>query len=474
MAPNRRALLTLLKMSDLCVGIASFLVALAITSGAGDVHEWIEFLQMRVKLTNALFVAAYFAFWHFVLRGSGLYRSYRLSAASRELRDVGVAVAVSVAPLVACGPLFQFYAVTLPFLAVFGLLAFVGLGLERRILRGLGRRIRRYGRNLRNVIIIGGGDTALDVTSRLAQREDLGYVVVEVVDLVNGDANGNGADAKATLKKVQALIEQRPIDEVFVALPLDRSHELVAGLISICEEQGVTVRVLAHVASLYWAQARVDEIEGQPVLTMCTGHTDAPGLLAKRAIDIVGATFGLVFAAPLFLLAALAVKLDSNGPVFFGQERVGLKRRRFRAYKFRTMVQGAEKMQSLLEPLNEADGPVFKIENDPRVTRVGRWLRRLSIDELPQLFNVLRGEMSLVGPRPLPVRDVNRIEVRWHKRRFSVKPGITCLWQANNRAPKFDEWIRADMEYIDNWSLALDFKILMKTIPAVLSGQGAH
>jgi lipopolysaccharide/colanic/teichoic acid biosynthesis glycosyltransferase len=131
-------------------------------------------------------------------------------------------------------------------------------------------------------------------------------------------------------------------------------------------------------------------------------------------------------------------------------------------------------MQAALEPLNEADGPVFKIENDPRVTRIGKWLRRLSLDELPQLVNVLKGEMSLVGPRPLPVRDVSRIDVRWHKRRFSVKPGITCLWQVNSRLPKFDEWIRSDMEYIDNWSLALDLKILVKTIPAVLSGQGAH
>src|SRR5262249_55876739 len=133
----------------------------------------------------------------------------------------------------------------------------------------------------------------------------------------------------------------------------------------------------------------------------------------------------------------------------------------------------AEEMQSQLEPLNEAQGPVFKIENDPRVTGVGRLLRRLSIDELPQLINVLKGEMSLVGPRPLPVRDVSRIAVRWHRRRFSVKPGITCLWQVNSRQPKFDEWIQSDMEYIDNWSLQLDFKILAKTIPAVLSGQGA-
>jgi exopolysaccharide biosynthesis polyprenyl glycosylphosphotransferase len=311
--------------------------------------------------------------------------------------------------------------------------------------------------------------------SKLDQREDLGYRVVDVIEpRVGATGNGNAATA-AVVARVESLLEQTPIDEIFVALPLDAaSQPLVAKLLAMCEEEGITVRVMAHLASLSWAHAIPDELGGQPLLTIYTGPTETSALLVKRLIDIIGALVGLVLFAPLLPFVALAVKLDSTGPVFFAQERVGLNRRRFRACKFRTMIEGAETKQAELEPLNEAEGPVFKIENDPRVTRLGQWLRRTSIDELPQLFNVLRGDMSLVGPRPLPVRDVNRIDVRWHKRRFSVKPGITCLWQVNCREPKFDEWIRQDMEYIDNWSLGLDLQILAKTIPAVLSGHGAH
>jgi lipopolysaccharide/colanic/teichoic acid biosynthesis glycosyltransferase len=171
----------------------------------------------------------------------------------------------------------------------------------------------------------------------------------------------------------------------------------------------------------------------------------------------------------------LLIRLDSPGPIFFYQERVGLNKRRFRLVKFRTMFDGANQQQQQLEHLNEADGPVFKIRSDPRVTRLGKLLRRYSIDELPQLFNVLKQDMSLVGPRPLPVRDVERIDKQGHKRRFSVKPGITCLWQVNGRSDvSFDHWVRLDLEYIDSWSLGLDMRILLKTIPAVVKGSGAY
>jgi exopolysaccharide biosynthesis polyprenyl glycosylphosphotransferase len=197
-------------------------------------------------------------------------------------------------------------------------------------------------------------------------------------------------------------------------------------------------------------------------------------LVVKRCIDIVGAIVGLVLFAPLMIAIAVAIKVTSPGPAFFSQERYGLHKRRFRMYKFRTMVPGAEKQQAEMESCNEAQGPVFKIRNDPRITSIGWMLRRTSLDELPQFFNVLRGEMSLVGPRPLPKRDVSKFDDASLMRRFSVKPGLTCLWQINGRSnTDFDHWIVLDLKYIDEWSLGLDFKIFVRTVPVILGGKGA-
>jgi exopolysaccharide biosynthesis polyprenyl glycosylphosphotransferase len=197
-------------------------------------------------------------------------------------------------------------------------------------------------------------------------------------------------------------------------------------------------------------------------------------ILVKRAMDFIASLILLTILAPIFFLIALLIKLTSPEAAFFVQERIGLNKRRFRLYKFRTMIPGAEKKLAELEDLNEVSGPVFKIKNDPRITWIGKFLRKTSIDELPQLINVLKGDMSLVGPRPLPVRDYEGFDEDWHRRRFSVRPGITCLWQVNGRSDiPFDDWMKLDMQYIDNWSLWLDLKILAQTVPAVFKSSGA-
>jgi exopolysaccharide biosynthesis polyprenyl glycosylphosphotransferase len=357
------------------------------------------------------------------------------------------------------------------FLSVFAVTTLLGLATERGIIRALARRLRQMGVNLRNVVVVGEGKSALELASGLAKRSDLGYHVVEIIHV---SAAPETRERNQIHDRVEHLIETNPVDEVFLAVPFDSWQPLIRSVVSLCDEQGVCLRIMASVGDLTWGRAVIDEVAGNPMLTVFSGPPESFPLLAKRAIDLIGALIGMLVLSPLFLLISLVIRLDSPGPVIFAQERVGYNRRRFRTYKFRTMVADADKLQASLEHLNEASGPVFKIREDPRITRVGSFLRRTSLDELPQLLNVLKGDMSLVGPRPLPVRDVERIDVRWHKRRFSVRPGITCLWQANSRAPEFDQWIKADMEYIDTWSLTLDLKILLRTIPAVLTRQGAH
>ena len=277
------------------------------------------------------------------------------------------------------------------------------------------------------------------------------------------------------VEQLNSLIADQPVDEVLVALPIDKYGPLVEMIVRQCEEQGIIVRVRTEMSHLQVARSYVDELQGVPVMTIQSGPADSWQLIMKRVIDVVGSAALLVALAPLFAVVGWLIRKDSPGPVFFTQERIGFNKRLFRLIKFRTMVDGADHQQSKLEHLNEAAGPVFKIKSDPRVTRVGKFLRRFSIDELPQLVNVLKGDMSLVGPRPLPLRDFDRFDTQWHKRRLSVKPGMTCLWQVNGRSNiTFDHWVQMDLEYIDNWSLGLDMKILLKTIPAIMRGSGAY
>src|SRR6185295_17698496 len=264
------------------------------------------------------------------------------------------------------------------------------------------------------------------------------------------------------------------IDEVFIALPIKSQYSQIASAITTLEEQGIMVHLASDLFPHKLARSRAWEFEGTPLISLHSAPPVTWKTEVKRLIDVGISAVLLVTLAPLLVLAAVIIKLDSQGSVFFVQERVGFNKRRFRMLKFRTMRHDAEERMKEIEHLNEKTGPIFKIRNDPRITRVGRWLRRTSIDELPQLVNVLLGDMSVVGPRPLSVRDAIRMEAAWQKRRFSVKPGLTCLWQVSGRSNlSFEQWMQLDLEYIDRWSLGLDWAILLRTIPAILTARGA-
>ena len=270
------------------------------------------------------------------------------------------------------------------------------------------------------------------------------------------------------------ILREQPVERVLFALPRRQlADEATANLVSTCQLLGIDVGFPSDLFESGEGRAALDRLGSIPALRV--GRHRPPGwkLLLKRSLDVAGALAALLLTAPAWLLAALAIKLDSPGPVFFVQTRTGRHGRTFRCIKFRTMVTGAEDEQAALLRQNEQSGPVFKIRNDPRITRVGRVLRRYSIDELPQLLNVLAGQMSLVGPRPPLPAEVAQYEID-HRARLSMRPGITCTWQISGRSEiAFADWVKLDVDYIDRWSLRLDLKILLLTIPAVLSARGA-
>jgi exopolysaccharide biosynthesis polyprenyl glycosylphosphotransferase len=300
------------------------------------------------------------------------------------------------------------------------------------------------------------------------------YTVLGFVDVTTEIADARTSSRLlGKLDDLEHILMRRVVDEVLIALPLRSHYASIQRAIEVCERAGVRVTYLADAFPLSLGRPSYGQSEQLPVVTMRMVVEDYR-LAVKRWVDITGALLGIVLFAPVMLAAALAIKLTSPGPVLFVQERYGWHKRRIRMFKFRTMVADAELMLPALEHRNQAGGPIFKIWDDPRLTRVGRFLRRYSIDELPQLFNVLRGEMSLVGPRPMSLRDVGKFTELGLMRRFSVLPGMTGLWQVSGRSNlPFEKWIALDLAYIDHWSLGLDLAILARTPLVALSGEGA-
>ena len=343
------------------------------------------------------------------------------------------------------------------------------------LLRFLDGKMIEHGYNQVNALVIGSGNRAERLIDNLMRNKDMGYRVVGCLDPDTDRIGWEVAGTKVldTTDHLAETLEINAVDEVFVAMPFDKVRDMHR-LIYLCEEVGVRFSLVADFVKPHIAKTVVRNFIDQPVITYTSTPTAVGQLLIKAIIDRVGAAIALVLLLPVFFVIALIIKLTSKGPVFFIQERSGLNGRLFRMLKFRTMVVGADQMLDQLRQQNEMDGPVFKMKHDPRITSIGRFLRHTSLDELPQLINVLQGEMSLVGPRPPIPAEVEKYE-RWQRRRLSMKPGLTCYWQISGRNDvRFEDWMTLDLKYIDNWSLKLDFVILLKTIPVVLTGRGAH
>jgi exopolysaccharide biosynthesis polyprenyl glycosylphosphotransferase len=327
------------------------------------------------------------------------------------------------------------------------------------------------------MLIVGTNERAVRFCKKIESHPELGYRLVGFVENSwkgNPEFEDSGYRIVTDFDGFSSFVRENVVDEVVVCLPVKSYYNQILSISRTCEEHGILFRHLSGIYDLKMARSETDRFEELSFITHYTGSIIGWQVMIKRMMDVLLSLFLLVIFSPVLLASALLIKSSSPGPVFFVQERVGLNKRRFRLYKFRTMHVYAEKRQTALEQLNEVDGPVFKIRNDPRIFPAGRFLRRFSIDELPQIINVLKGDMSIVGPRPLPVRDFNGFSQDWHRRRFSVRPGLTCIWQVNGRSNiSFEQWMQMDMEYIDRWSLSLDVKIMLQTIPAVLFARGA-
>jgi exopolysaccharide biosynthesis polyprenyl glycosylphosphotransferase len=412
--------------------------------------------------------------WILVFLRYGLYRTRHIAEPLQEFRHIVHAVGASVLGLAVLGFLFKLW-MARSWLLVFFAAAVVVLSAERRLIRTVFGLLRRRGLLLRPVVIVGGNTEAIALSAMLVNNPGIGYRVVGFVD--NAAPVGSYLlDHKPVLGEVDQVVE--------VIRGCNASGALVA---TSAIDLEVTNRLALQVNEAgYYAELSLSlrGIAPERLAVRTLGHFQIASVgpvhrsgwrgIAKRALDVVGATTGLLLMAPVLALIAVVIKLNSNGSMLFRQERVGRSGKPFWILKFRTMVHNAEELMADLAKQNEADGPLFKVKNDPRVTRVGHVLRRYSLDELPQLWNVLRGDMSLVGPRPALPREVTGWEPELHQR-LAVKPGITGMWQVNGRSSaSFKDYVRLDLYYVDNWSLLTDLAIMVKTVVAVLRRHGAY
>ncbi|MGB3217435.1 MAG: sugar transferase, partial [Anaerolineae bacterium] len=390
--------------------------------------------------------------------------AYRITAGTATAIIIMVAIAFFTRPQLNSRLIYVYTGI---FIAVFRIVS-------RIVFRAWLWRLRRRGIGVDRLLIVGAGEVGRMVMRSVVAQPELGYEIVGFLDDDPGKSNTALGRLRGlgTLDSLQDVLKSMPIDEVIVALPW-HAHRKIVQVVQEVQQANVRPRIVPDLFALMLGRVQLDQINGIPLIGMQPVAITGFNLAVKRLLDVLVSILALTLAAPFWLLIPIAIKLDSPGPVLFNQVRIGRAGRPFVVHKFRSMVVDAEEQKDSLRSLNEADGPLFKIKEDPRTTRVGRLIRRTSLDELPQFLNVLKGDMSLVGPRPALPEEVAQYE-EWHKRRLEASPGITGLWQVSGRSlVGFEEMVLLDTFYCENWSFGLDLKILFKTIPRVILGEGA-
>lgn len=415
-----------------------------------------------------LIFLGYILCWMICSNINQVYQSRRFMSAGLETKRLIIAHAATLVVTITSVMLYKPTLIHNRFIFYYGAMA-LSLTLGVHIIIRLMLQVwRSIGRNTRYVLILGSGQAARSYLDKIKENPQLGY---KVIGYLAPQRNGLELPYLGDYSDLQTVLGRKIVDVTVITAPL--SDKGVRDCAELLDVMGKTVTILLDDSIAKVARSRPINFDGLPMVAY-DGCPRLPGQeLVKRAMDVILSVLDLIAVSPILLLIAIAIKFSSEGPVFFGQERVGLNGRIFRMYKFRSMVVNAEELKSNLVCLNEMSGPVFKISNDPRVTPVGRFLRKTSLDELPQLWNVFLGSMSLVGPRPPLPSEVNMYDPK-HRKRLAVKPGITCIWQISGRNEvDFEEWMEMDAKYVERWSLWMDLEILAKTVPVVLGRKGA-
>jgi len=475
---HNRMIGVLYMLADAVLALASFWVAHA-------VRARLPLRPLYPAYDYLWIVPVAVAIWITVGTATGIYRDIREEDLRRAFTDPLQVAAVSATILFAITFAFNFAYISRLLLGLYAVTDLLAMILLRLIARRLGRALHRSLGGFRHFLLVGNTPEAIEIARIIESNETRGMAFKGFV-VVNAQPGDPPAQLQSQvdqrrlrraypvypLSELAGLLRRHVIDEVIFAVTRGEMDQLKDPFL-VCEEEGVRTRVLVSFFPHLISKVTLERLHDLPLLTFSAAPENEALLLAKRGLDFLMAVVLLVVLSPLFLILALLIKLTSNGPVFYRQTRCGLGGRKFIVYKFRSMQPDADLRRAELEALNEMDGPVFKIGNDPRCTTVGRFMRKFSLDELPQLFNILRGDMSFVGPRPPLSEEVEKYE-RWQRRRLRMPPGLTCLWALEGRSRlTFRRWMELDLQYIDNWSLALDWKIMLKTIPVVLLGRGA-
>jgi len=455
----------------------SFVAAYLVWNWAKLIFPWAS-LGGNIEIIPNLFgkIAIFAIIWVIILTKLDAYTYQRFTSLHREMIIIVKTSLIGTLILFAADFIFRFEYIPRSYIGIFFVMNFLSLTIEKIILFKVAKKIREEGQDRKRVLVVGTGIRVKTFIETVERNLGWGLDVIGLVaeDRLMAERELYGKKILGVAKEMEDILHENQVDEVIICASGDELGRLeFEEVFEICEREGVQVRVNSEFLGKLTKKVTIDHVYGLSIISYLSTPNNEWVLYLKRLIDILVSGIGLIILSPVFLIIGVLIKLSSEGPIFYEWNVMGFNKKPFRSWKFRTMVVDADAQKEMLMSQNEMKGPVFKIKNDPRVTKVGKFLRKFSLDELPQLWSVLKGDMSLVGPRPAGPHELARYE-SWHRRKLSIKPGITCLWQATgrNKISDFDEWVKLDLEYIDSWSLWLDMKILAKTVWVAFIGTG--